>query len=475
VEALLLAATASAAGIVLAAGLLHLLIPHAAGVVPRLSVVGLDGPLIALIAFLTAAVAVGCAAFPAWNTAHSHVHPFLRTTTVSTPVAWRLRGVLVVAQIALSVVLLVGAGLLTRSVTSLLREDSGFIPEGALEAKIILSDRPLLENGRQAFVRGLLDRVGALPGVMHAGLGSALPPTPPLITMSMRYVDEDTGVDESRFMQVVSVTPGYLRALGAQFVRGSDMGNDTAGDVVILSESAARFHFRGKEPIGAQLPSMPSLLGVRRPRVIGVVRDIKYEGLDTPPGSTMYVPWMGRPMGTGYLIVRYVGDFTQIGTAIRTIVRDLDRAVPIQDIRSMDEVMDRSIANRRFRMFPAVGFAALALSVALVGLLVTLARAVAERRQDLAVRAAVGASPSQLVWMILAKGLALTGLGVAVGVATAWAVGRNLSHLLFRVTSSDPVTYGSVVLVVSAASMIAVYIAARRAAHADPLAALRHE
>jgi putative ABC transport system permease protein len=477
VEALLLAAIASAAGVLLAAGLLRWLLPHIAGVVPRLSAVELDGPLGLLIAFLTVGVAIGCAAFPAWNTAHSHVHPFLRTTTVSTPAAWRLRGLLVIAQIALSVVLLVGAGLLTRSVTYLLREDSGFTPKGALEAKIILSDRPLLDqDGRQAFVRGLLDRVRALPGVMHAGLGSALPPTPPLITMSMRFVDKDTGVDESRFMQVASVTPGYLRALGAQFVLGSDLGDgDAAGDVVVLSESAARFHFRGKDPIGGQLPSMPPLLGVRRPRVIGIVRDIKYEGLDAPPGSAVYVPWSGRPMGTGYLIVRYVGDITQMGTAIRTIARDLDRTVPIQDIRSMDEVMARSIANRRLRMFPAVGFAALAFSVALVGLLVTLARAVAERRQDLAIRAAVGASPSQLVRVILAKGLAITGLGVAVGVAAAWAVGRNLSHLLFRVTSSDPATYGSVALLVSTASIVAVYIAARRAAHADPLAALRHD
>jgi putative ABC transport system permease protein len=335
----------------------------------------------------------------------------------------------------------------------------------------------LLENnGHLAFVRSLLERVRALPGVIHAGLGSALPPTPPLITMTMRFVDKNGGVDESRFMQVASVTPGYLRALGAQFVRGNDLGDgENAGDVVVVSESAAKFHFRGKEPIGGPLPSMPPLLGVRRPRVIGVVRDIKYEGLDAPPGSALYVPWTARPMGTGYLIVRHAGDFTQLSANIRNIVRELDRTIPVQDIRSMDEVMSRSIAGRRLRMFPAVGFAALALSVALVGLLVTLTRAVAERRQELAIRSAVGASPSQLVGMILAKGLLLTGLGVIAGLGVARIVSQNLSHLLFRVSPSDPLTFGGVALMVSAGSILAVYFAARRAAAADPLAALRYE
>jgi putative ABC transport system permease protein len=475
IETLLLAAVASVAGVALAAGLLHLFVQHAAGVVPRVLAVTLDGPVLVAIVILTGAVAILCGAFPAWHAARADFHPFLRTTVVSTPAAWKLRGALVVSQIAFSIVLLIGAGLLTRSVIQLLNEDHGFTAAGVVEAKIVLSDRLLGGEDRAGFVRELLARVRALPGVTFAGLGNALPPSPRLITVAGQIIEKSEGIDETRFFKIGSVTPDFLRALGAQFLSGRDF-SDADGDVVVVSESAAKFFFRNRDPIGGYVPTPRGIIQFAgKPTVIGVVRDIKYEGLDSPPGSTVYVPWDRRPMGTTYLVVRSSGDLVPLSSMIRLIAREVHPAIPVPEVQPLENVLASSIANRRLGMFPAIGFAALALSVALVGLLATLSRAVTERRQELAIRAAVGASPSQLVWMILAKGLLLTCLGVIAGLGAARAIGQNLAHLLFRVSPYDPPTFGGVAVLVSAGSIVAVYIAARRAASADPLAALRYE
>jgi predicted permease len=411
-----------------------------------------------------------------WHGFRVDYYPLLRTTTVSTPAIWKLRGLLVVSQIALSIVLLVGASLLTRSVVQLLAEDHGFTPAGVLAAKIVLSDRPLGGEEQRGFISDLHARVRALPGVTLAGLGNALPPSPRLITVAGQIIEKSEGIDETHFVKIGSATPDFLRALGAQFLSGRDF-RDADGDVVVLSESTARFLLRNRNPIGEYVS--PPAIGIfkfaGKPRVIGVVRDIKYEGLDSMPGATVYVPWDSRPMGTTHLVVRFSGDVTQLSAAIRRIVRELDPAIPVSDIQPLESLMASSIANRRLRMFPAIGFALLALVVALMGLLATLSRTVAERRQELAIRAAVGASARQLVWMIVAKGLFLTALGVTVGLAAAWMVRQNLAHLLFGVTPSDPLTFGGVALLVSVGAGLAVFLAARRAAHSDPLAALRYE
>ncbi|MEO5740941.1 MAG: ADOP family duplicated permease [Vicinamibacterales bacterium] len=482
VETLIIAVAASIVGVALAAAALRAYVDGAAGALPGLeaaTALTIDAPILLGIAALTVASAIVCGALPAWHVARADSRPFLRATTVLTPTAWRVRAALMVVQIALSVVLLVGAGLLTQSVIRLLSDDPGFTPAGALEAKIVLSDRVLLGAGRETFVRELLDRVRVLPGVQHAGLGSNLPPRTPPITIAIRLIDESEGVNELRFMKAGSATPGQLRALGVYFVRGRDFteADGTSGEAVILSESTARFFFRdGSDPIGKTISSLPRIVqSPGRPVVVGVVSDIKYEGLDVPAGSSIYLPWNRRPIGTAYLVVRTAQDPVTFASAIRRIVSDLDPSVPVPEIRTLEEVMADSISGRRLRLFPAVGFGVLALLVTLMGLLATLSRAVAERHQELAIRSALGASPTQLVWMIMAKGFALTAVGIAAGLGLARAVGQSLSHLLFRTSPYDPMTFLSVAMLVIFGSSLAMYVAARKAARTDPLAALKLE
>jgi putative ABC transport system permease protein len=434
VETSLTALMASIVGVGLGATLLQAFVNQAAASVSGLHRVSMGLPIALAIATLTILVSLICAAVPAWHAARADFNPFVRGMTSSRPYVWRLRRALVVAQIALSCVLLIGAGLLTRTVSALMHQDHGFQPSGALEAKFVLSDTVLFDGkGRETFVRDLLERVRAIPGVQHAGFGTNLPPRPPPITIAIRLVMDDR--DETRFMKVGTATPGYLRALGARFVGGRDFEDaeaQTGSAVVILSESAARFYFPDEDPIGRTISRLPAIFRIAaNPRVVGVVSDIKYEGLDSPAPSAVYIPWGLRPLGSGYLIVRASGgDPMRLGPDIRNAARSVDSTVPIPELQALQEVMAQSISNRRVRALPAVGFGVLALGVGIVGVLATLLTLVAERRRELAIRAALGASPARLTWTVVGQGLALTALGLTVGLGLGGAAARSLSFLV---------------------------------------------
>jgi putative ABC transport system permease protein len=315
VETLVIAAIASVIAVALAGVVVRLYAARASGVLPAMeaaTAMRIDTPILLLIAGLTVLSALACGALPAWQAARSDVRPVLRAASVLTPTAWRVRGLLMVVQIALSVVLLIGAGLLARSVMRLLSDDPGFTPAGTLAAKIVLSDRVLFDgSSREPFLRELVERVRALPGVQHAGIGSNLPPRTPPITIAIRFVNQTEGVNELRFLKAGSASPGQLRALGVRFIRGRDFNeSDGTSDTVILSESTARFFFRdGSDPIGKTISPLPRILrSTGRPVVVGVVSDVKYEGLDVPAGSGIYLPWNRRPVGTAYLVVRTTQD-----------------------------------------------------------------------------------------------------------------------------------------------------------------------
>jgi len=211
------------------------------------------------------------------------------------------------------------------------------------------------------------------------------------------------------------------------------------------------------------------------PRVIGVVRDIKYEGLDSPAGSAIYLPWAQRPLGSGYLIVRTADDPMRLAVAIRRTAQDLDPTVPVPELQSLEDAIAQSIANRRVRALPAIGFGVLALAVAFVGVLATLMTLVAERRRDLAIRSALGASPGHLVWTIVGQGLALTAFGLVIGLGVAGAAARALSSLLYRVSPFDATTFAGTALLIGGGALLTTYLAALRAGRVDPLVVLRSE
>jgi putative ABC transport system permease protein len=478
IEALTIAVLASLAGLAVGAAALKLFLATAQQGLTGLDRVAIDRPVFFVIAMLTMIVTLACGAVPAWQASRISFEPFLRSRSALAPQAWRLRAVLVVAQIALSCVLLIGAGLLARTVVTVMLEDHGFDANGAIEARMLLSNEVLSNERRnQAFVRDVLDRVRALPGVQYAGFGTSLPPRAPIATMAVSVVTDDR--KESRFFNIASGTSGYLRAMGARFIAGRDFagGSDSTGlPSVILSESAARFFFPKGDAIGGQIPNLPRTFGIAAaPQVIGVVRDIKYEGLDAPPGATIYLNWEQRPFGRGYLIVRSKSNEGRLAAEIRRAAEAIDSSIPIAELQSLDAAVAESIANRRIRAVPAMAFGVLAVVVAFAGLLATLLTLVAERRRDFAVRSAIGATPARLMWTVVQLGLPLAGAGLLLGIGLGGVAARSLSSFLYRVSPYDPVTFAATAAFVGGGAFLTTFFAAVRVRSINPLSILRCE
>src|SRR6185436_11427481 len=284
-------------------------------------------------------------------------------------------------------------------------------------------------------------------------------------TVRMVLGDGPDSRDQIYAYNLGSVTPGYFEAVGARLVRGrffadADLADETL--LVVVSETAAAKQLSPREdPVGKLLPMALPRSGGRprtRPRVVGIVSDIKFRGLAEPAGGSFYVQWKDLPAGVSYVVLRTTAAPTRVAPDVRRVVREMDPAMPIAQLRTLGEEMSDSIAERRLRVVPAVAFALLALAVALVGLSGTLTRAVAERRRELAIRAAVGATPRQAMWLVVRDGAIVGAIGLCVGLAGAVAAGRALARLLYGVSPYDPLTLATVGSVVAAMVLAACYL-----------------
>jgi predicted lysophospholipase L1 biosynthesis ABC-type transport system permease subunit len=295
---------------------------------------------------------------------------------------------------------------------------------------------------------------------------------------TVRYVSG--GRDETTKMDMVSATDGYLDALGARVVRGrlfqaSDFESEQP--VAVISVTAMRHLGLTDAVVDHDLNmQLPSASGTRvKPRVVGVIADVRYSGLDAPANGGIYVLWRQIPMAQAYLVLRARGQPGALASAVSRIVRAADPSLPLASPRTLDAVIDDVLAPRHAR-FGLVGvYAVAAILLAVVGLSGALIRSVAERQRELAIRAAIGATPRDLVVTILRHGLLLAAMGAAIGIAVALAAGRAAATVLFGVTPYDPMTYAAALATVLAIAGIASYWPARRAAAANPVVLLRSE
>jgi len=475
-ESLCVAVIGSGLGVGFAAVLLRIFSAYATGVVHHLGAIALDWPVLATtigVAFVTTMV---CGAAPAVQASRTDFAAAFRDTTASqSKTGRRLRFVLVVVQVALSIVLLTGAGLLSRTVLRLLQENSGIEPQHGLAATLMLGETTRFDaRSRGPFMRELLTRVRALPGVREAGLGSNLPPSVMQIQIGVRF----DRAEQMQMLSLAGITPGYIPALGGRLIRGRlfETGDETSdGGIAVLSETAARVLSRERDPIGRQIAvSLPRASGGRfQPRVVGVITDIKYQGLDAPANGAIYVPWEELPASVSYLVVRTAGPPQQSAAAVRQIVREMEPSMPVPTVRPLEEEMSRSIAERRLRVVPALGFAGLALVVAVVGLSGALARTVTERRRELAIRAALGATPRRAVSTIVGDGAIMTGAGLLLGLTASALTTPFLAKMLYGVAPLDPVTYVMVTAMIALCALVSCVVPARRAARVDPLEVLK--
>src|SRR5258708_4555369 len=423
-ESILIAAAGAGVGLLFAVTAVRVVERWATGIVPRLADIRIDWVIFAFACAITALSSILGAA-PAFRALQTGAVSLRASGAGPRGRGNRVRGALIVIQIGLAVVLLTSGALLVRTVVGLLGSDAGIQPRGTVVSQLMLTETTRFDAaGRGPLLSELLRRIRELPGVKSAGAGSSLPPDNAYLeirvqlTNGTRAPTPDTRAP-MHLLSLASVTPGYLESLGARLLAGrhlTDADGRRDRPVAVISESASRALMDGRNPIGRELPM--GLVGPMRGRahatVVGVVSDIKYLGLEEPAGPAIYVLWSELPAGQAYLAIRTSGNAVSTMPAIRAILHDLDPGMPVQPARTLGEVLQRSVADRRLRALLGGSIACLAFAVALVGLSGGLARVVSERRYELALRAALGAPPERAGRRALAQRAAPAGPGLCV-------------------------------------------------------------
>ena len=480
VEALLLSLVASAIGVAIANGAGRLLVAAAPGALPRLDELSLDGRVLTFALLSSLATGLLFGLVPALQASHPNLAETLKEGAAGAGGGarrQRLRNLLVVGEVALSVTLLIGAGLLMRSFWRLQQVNPGFDDRGLLTMRLSL---PPLQyrtgEMKWAFYDRLLANVRALPGVQDAGTSSIVPLGGGNTSTEVWRVGAPRDAGRLPGADWRNVSPGYFGTMRIP-LRGRDFGDqDTpmSQPVIIISEAAVRLYFPGEDPIGKTI--ILTSFSDKPLTVVGVAGDVRNLAVDTDPGPTVYgsarvyAGW--NPM---FLVVRTHGDPAALAPAARAAVRAIDPSVPVYDVRTAEELFDLSLGSRRFNMYLLGSFAAVALVLACVGLFGVMAYVVSLRTRDIGIRLALGAAPSGVMRLVLGQALTLTLAGVVLGVAGGLAVTGTMRSLLFAIEPTDVVTFASVPLLLIAVAMLACYIPARRAMRVDPLIALRAE
>jgi putative ABC transport system permease protein len=455
--------------------------------IPLLAQTRVDAGVLAFTGVLTLATALLFGLLPAWQTAAAgglaaRLHAEGRGTTGS---RLRTRNMLVVAQTALAVLLLIGAGLLIKSFARLQRVDPGFDPQHVLTFGIALPDAAYPKPEQSAlFYQQLTERLEALPGVRSAGAVFGLPLTGFGYSISLFELDGRVLSQEDqnrRSVQVRVVTPDYFRAMGMRIRRGRGV---TAGDragappVIVLNEAAAHYIWPGEDPLGHRL-TIGTRLGLGGERVggevIGVIGDIRERSLAQPARPTIFMAHAQFPTGFMGVAIRSAGDPLTLTEPARAALAATDPNVPLFRLRSMQQLVDANVAQPKAYTLLLTIFALVAITLAGVGLYGVLSQSVVQRGRELGVRMALGASARDVVALVLGQGVQLAAAGVALGLATAFAATRALQSLLFGVRAQDPVTFAVVGGGLFLVALFASLLPARRATRVDPMEALRAE
>jgi putative ABC transport system permease protein len=391
----------------------------------------------------------------------------------------RVRQLLVVGEVAVSLVLLVGGGLMMRSFLRLTSIDPGFDPRGVTTATVPLSGpRYATDEQRAAFFRRLTTQLGSLPGVESASAVNHLPLGGDVWTLGFTVEGRPAPPDAERAAAVYRVVcPGYFRTMGAALLRGRDFTerDDAASPgVVVVNEALARRQWPGEEPLGKRITVNGE--GARPREVVGVVRDVKQGEWASEPQPEMYLPHQQAASPRSMtLVIRASSDSLELGPEIRREVWALDGDLPVSRVASMEEVVSASVGQQRFNTLLIGLFAGVALILAAVGVYGVMSHAVVQRTHEIGVRLALGARGRDVLGMIIRQGLTLTLTGLAVGLVAALALVRVMSGLLYKVSATDPLIYGGVAAALLLSALLACYIPARRATKVDPMVALRQD
>jgi len=482
-ESVLLSLAGGIVGLFMAVWITAALVHATPRGVPRMDEASADLSVLSFTLGLSLVTGIFFGIFPALQATRADVNATLqeggRTGTAGSK-RTRVRDFLVAAEIAISLMLLVGAGLMTKSLMRVLEADGGIDPRNVLTARFATPDAKYETDAkRRAFVSQLVAKVQSLPGVESGGFKSPLlggvqsafaidgRPTP----KPGQYPSTDMG----------RVTPDAMRAMGMRLLRGrffDDHDNEKSQLVCIIDETLLKQEFVNEEPLGKRLsiggPPSPG----KQPAwmtIVGVVAHVKNYGVDQASRVETYIPQAQMPSGVGTIVVRSAGDPARLTSGIRAAVGSLDPDVPLYDVRSMEDIVGENTASRRLSVVLIGSFAVLALVLAGVGVYGVMAYVVTQRRHEIGIRMALGADQRNILEMVLRQGLRLAVVGIAGGLAGALALTHFLSSLLFHVSALDVETYTLGAMGLGLVLLLACCLPARRATRVDPLVALRYE
>ena len=484
-ESVLLAIVGGALGLLLAIWSLDLLVSLKPANLPRLAEIGVNRTVFLFTAAVSVLTGILFGLAPAWQVSKSDLNEGLKESGrggSDAPRRQRMRALLVISEVALSLVLLIGAGLMIRSFSRLLAVDPGFKTDHVLTAFVSLPIAKYSKHDEQvAFYDRLLERLRNVPGISAAGVVTDIP----------LYGGGSTGFDVDgrppaapgqRAMTDYRISsPDYFSAMGMRVVKGrpfSSHDTEAAPGVVIINETLAARYFPGEDPIGKRLNLSGAPIDLRE--IVGVVNDVRNYGVDAEVKPEVYVPLLQS--APGYLasissaltiVVRSTVDPAALGQTLREQVQALDKDQPVSELKTMDVYLAESMAQRRFNMLLLGAFAGLALVLAAVGIYGVIAYTVTQRTHEMGIRIALGARGGDILRLVFSNAMATTLAGIVTGLGAAFALTRLLQSLLYQVTATDPVVFATIPLLLLAVSAIATYLPARRAMKVDPITALR--
>ena len=476
-ESMVLAVLGGVVGVLLAQWALRAVVVLGADLIPRVLEVRLDPMALAFSLLVTLVTGLAIGLLPAWQAARVNVNETLKEASRgSTGGGQRLRASLLVAEVSLSLVLLIAAGLLLTSFARLQQVESGFEPEGVFTAQVVLPAQRFDRDKLIAFYEQLYQRLSSLPGSTSAALTDRLPltgaQTPAPVAVVGRPVPP---MSERPNANRHLVSPKYFSTLGIPIRAGRDFDErDSARvpHVVIVNETFARRYFPGEDPIGRTLITG---MGQLPSQIVGVAADVRSTSLNTPPETDYFLPALQRPETFTNILVRTNLGPVAMAPAVRDALRAVDPDVPLLQPQALSTRIAQTVADRRLALVLLAGFATLALILASLGVYSVMAHLVAFRTSEIGIRMALGASPRVVMRMVLGHGRRLTLAGIALGIIGALGVSSLMQQALFEVDPSDPLIYITVAVMLLLVAECASWVPARRATRIDPVIALRSE
>ena len=479
VESLLLSVTGGALGLLVAVGAIRLLHTLPADSLPRLAAVQLDGGVLLFTLGLSVTVAFAFGLLPAVQASRPGIRDTLSETsgTTGSISTQHMLGALVVVEVALALVLLIGAGLMARSFSELLKVNPGFEPDNLIAAQIYLPDTKYSEGFQRArFFEEAVARIRNLPGIEAAAAVTSLPMHPVGIEFALPVTVEgrmDPQTGEEPQADIRATTSGYFETMKIRLIKGRLLDERDSREAVrtmVINETMARQYFSDDEPIGRVVRNAHGAS-----EVVGIVGDLKHYGLDSEARPTTYLPSSQNPFLGMAIVARTATDPMDYAEMIRREVLAVDAAQPLNDVSTMTEVISRSVFLPRLTMVLIGSFAVLALVLAVIGIYGVISYAVSRRTKEIGLRMALGAEVGRTMQLVIWQSMKLVLLGVIVGLVAATLVTRGLSGVLYGVSPLDPAVFVGVSVVLALAALVASLVPARRAMRIDPIIALRSE